>query len=450
MTIEHDKQDNTMIEQRSGINRGICNFIDQSPSPFHATQSMSQLLSEAGFQLLDESECWALKAGEKYYVTRNQSSLIAWQQGVKPVAECGWRMLGAHTDSPCLKIKPQPDLHKHNAWRLGVEVYGGALLNPWFDRDLSIAGRVHYSDGSGEIQSALVDFKCPVATIPSLAIHLDREANTARTINPQLHLPVLLSANAQASDGDFQQLLLEQVKRNQAADNEVAAQKVLDHELYLYDTQSAAIIGLHGDFIAAARLDNLLSCYVDTQALIHACDESGPAADWSLLVCSDHEEVGSKTAAGAGGPFLSQVLQRIESEPNNLARALSCSMLISTDNAHALHPNYADKLDANHAPLMNGGPVIKVNANQRYASNSETQAVFRAICSARDIPVQNFVMRSDMACGSTIGPITASELGIKTLDIGLPTFAMHSIRELAGSHDALLMHEALKAFYARL
>lgn len=442
MAVKAGKTSKKTLAEREAFNRQVCDFIDASPTPFHAASSLRQLLLEVGFIELDESESWQLQAGQNYFVLRNQSSLIAWCQGELPVSSHGWRMLGAHTDSPCLRVKPRPDLYQQHSWRLGVEVYGGALLNPWFDRDLSLAGRVHFLNDHGAIEMALVDFICPVATIPSLAIHLDRKANENRSVNAQRHLPVLLAGSARAEYGTLDALLLDQLKAQQCG-----AKKILDHELSFYDTQKAALIGVEGDFIAASRLDNLLSCYVDVRALIDASATN--AAPWSLLICSDHEEVGSASASGAAGPFLLQVLQRIESDPAAFAQAVAHSMLISTDNAHALHPNYADKADANHAPKVNGGPVIKVNANQRYASNSETQAIFRALCDTNNVPVQDFVMRSDMACGSTIGPITATELGIKTLDVGMPTFAMHSIRELAGSHDPLMLHKVLQSFLQR-
>jgi aspartyl aminopeptidase len=351
-------------------------------------------------------------------------------------------MLGAHTDSPCLKVKPQADLYDHNSWRLGVEVYGGALLNPWFDRDLSLAGRVHYQSKEGDVESSLVNFVCPIATIPSLAIHLDRDANSKRSINPQTHLPVMLASGDKSQQQNLNDLLLQHL-----ADNDIAAKAILDHELSFYDTQAAQIIGIKGDFIASARLDNLLSCYVGLASLITTAQQKNPS--WSLLVCSDHEEVGSTSTSGAAGPFLPQVLQRLLPEPESFARAMSQSMLISTDNAHALHPSYADKMDPNHSPKINGGPVIKVNANQRYASNSETQALFRDLCQRCDVAVQTFVVRSDMGCGSTIGPITAASLGVKTLDVGLPTYAMHSIRELAGSQDPLALKTALDQFLSR-
>ena len=430
------------VSLRQQFNHQICDFIDRSPTPFHAVKNMAQLLDEAEFIVLQEGDSWALEAGKQYYVVRNQSSIIAWTQGHQSLIEQGFHMLGAHTDSPCLKVKPNADIHQCNSWRLGVEVYGGALLNPWFDRDLSLAGRVHYQDKQGGLACTLVDFKCPIATIPSLAIHLDREANQKRSVNAQLHLPVLIACGDDNEKNSLHQLLLTQL-------NEMAidADQVVDHELFLYDTQPSNTIGIHGDFIAASRLDNLLSCYIDLMAIITASEAT--ESQWSMVICSDHEEVGSHSAVGAAGPFLQQTLQRILPNSEDFARAMSHSTLISTDNAHALHPSHADKMDPLHSPKVNGGPVIKINANQRYASNSETQALFRALCHRCDIPVQDFVTRSDMGCGSTIGPITATEIGVKTLDVGVPTYGMHSIRELTGSHDPLRMKKVLSYFLMR-
>ncbi len=424
------------------FNEGLCEFIDNSPTPFHATAELVKRLDAAGFIGLNESESWSLHAGKNYYVTRNQSSLIAWTQGSEPLVEQGMHMLGAHTDSPCLKVKPQADIYDHNSWRLGVEVYGGALLNPWFDRDLSLAGRVHFKNSEGQVCYAMVDFKCPIATIPSLAIHLDREANENRTVNPQTHLPVLLACGDKDQHKALNDLLMQQLNHCRPK-----AVSILDHELCFYDTQPASIIGINGDFIAASRLDNLLSCFVGVHTLIENAQQA--ESPWSMLICSDHEEVGSCSAVGAAGPFLQQILQRLLPSTEDFARAMSHSVLISTDNAHALHPSHADKMDANHSPIINGGPVIKVNANQRYASNSETQAMFRSICEDAEVPVQSFVVRSDMACGSTIGPITAAEIGVKTLDVGMPTYGMHSIRELAGSCDPLWLKTALLRFLSR-
>lgn len=425
------------------FNAALCSFIDRSPTPFHACSAIAAQLEAAGFRRLDEAQSWSLETGDKCYVTRNDSSIVAFVVGKQPLEEVGLRGLGAHTDSPALKIKPRPDIIDNNSWRLGVEVYGGALLNPWFDRDLSLAGRVHYRDRAGIVRSSLIDFACPVGTIPSLAIHLDREANTKRCVNAQLHLPLLLATYAEGQAANFAQLLTEQLQRQfaeQGLGNDV--DEILDHEMYCYDTQKAQCIGIRGDFIAAARLDNLLSCFVNTQVMCALESD-----DWSVMVCNDHEEVGSNSAAGAAGPFLKSVLERLAgSHAEKLTRSLQHSMFISVDNAHALHPSYADKMDPNHSPLINGGPVIKVNAEQRYASNSETQAIFRAACIDEKVPVQQFVIRSDLRCGSTIGPITATELGVKTLDVGVPTYAMHSIRELAGSEDPMYLYKALSRF----
>lgn len=419
---------------------GLLDFIQASPTPFHAVEQMSSILDDAGFQRLKEADAWQCSSPGKYYVTRNDSSIIAFTLGGS-LAEKGLRMVGAHTDSPCLKVKPNPEIIKESYLQLGVEVYGGALLNPWFDRDLSLAGRVSYVTENGEVDNALIDFIKPVAVIPSLAIHLDRKANEKRTVNKQQHIPPILmkmpSDNIETPD--FREMLLRILLKQQP---DSSAEKVLEYELSFYDVQPPAVIGLHQDFIASARLDNLLSCYTGLMSLLKAGEEQN-----CLLVCNDHEEVGSMSAAGAQGQFLGSVLQRLCSSPEELARTIDQSMLISADNAHGIHPNYADKHDSNHGPVLNQGPVIKVNANQRYASNSETSAAFRYICEEADVPVQSFVVRTDMACGSTIGPITASEIGVRTLDVGVPTFAMHSIRELAGRWDGYYLYRALREYF---
>lgn len=426
---------------------GLIDFIKNSPTPFHAVETMVAILEKNGFKQLNEADLWAIDSGEKnqrYYVTRNDSSIIAFQLN-QSLVENGIRMLGAHTDSPCLKVKPNPEIINNNYLQLGIEVYGGVLLNPWFDRDLSLAGRVSYLDENGVIAHQLIDLQKAVAVIPSLAIHLDREANDKRSINKQKHLPPILMKlpeNDVDTNFDFKAMLLSLVNAILADAGMSKAQKILSHELSFYDTQLPAVIGLHDDFIASARLDNLLSCYTGLMAMIDENDTHN-----TLLVCNDHEEVGSMSASGAQGPFLKSVLERLCESEVNIARMIANSVLISIDNAHGVHPNFADKHDANHGPLLNNGPVIKVNANQRYASNSQTSALFAHLCELADVPVQSFVVRSDMTCGSTIGPITASEIGVKTVDVGVPTFAMHSIRELAGRWDAFYLYRALKQFF---
>ena len=417
------------------FNAELLSFLDASPTPFHAALNLASRLKQAGFEEVKEQEAWSLKSGQGYYLLRNDSSILAWRQPES--YDAGLRLVGAHTDSPCLKVKPTPELHRTKYHQLGVEVYGGALLNPWLDRDLSLAGRVSFLDHAGELQHQLVDFETAIGTIPSLAIHLDRDANAGRTVNAQLHLPVLLGQGDEKLD--IRVMLAEKLN---AAGAQV--EQVLDYELSFYDTQPAALIGLKREFLASARLDNLLSCFIGLQGLLHA--EVGQA---QVLICTDHEEIGSQSACGAAGPMMEQWLERVMPNNEERNRALAASMLISADNAHGVHPNYADKHDENHGPILNRGPVIKLNANQRYATNSETSATFKQLALQEEVEVQAFVVRSDMGCGSTIGPITSAEVGVRTVDIGVPQFAMHSIRELAGVTDAHSLYRILKRFYAK-
>jgi aspartyl aminopeptidase len=425
-------------------NQSLRDFLQASPTPFHAVASMAQCLAANGFQRLDEASAWHLALGQPYFVTRNDSSLIAFRLAETSPVETGFHVVGTHTDSPCLKLKPQPELRKAGLEQLGVEVYGGALLNPWFDRDLSLAGRVSYLGVDGQLHHALVDFIKPVAVIPSLAIHLDREVNQKRSINPQTDLPPVIMLADPDKPADFRAILLARLQEQYP---QLEAQRVLDYEICLYDVQPAAVVGLHEDFITGARLDNLLSCHAGLEALLAA---SGQRA--AMLVSTDHEEVGSASTAGAAGTFLEATLERITMAlgghyPESYRRLLHQSLLFSVDNAHGLHPNFSDRHDARHGPVLNQGPVLKINANQRYASNSETSSLFRRLCEMEEVPVQAFVVRSDMGCGSTIGPIVAADLGIRTVDVGVPTFAMHSIRELAGSKDAWMMCRVLRRFF---
>jgi aspartyl aminopeptidase len=424
-----------MNAQTETYNDGFLEFLAQATSPFHAVRQMSTRLETAGFIRLEESSSWQLESGARYYLTRNDSSIIAFVMGRDAGPAEGLRMAGAHTDSPCLMIKPNPEMGNKGYRQLGVQVYGGVLLNPWFDRDLSISGRVTYLDKSGALRKELLDFRRPVAVIPSLAIHLDRDVNLNRSINAQTDIVPLLSC---ADAMDFRSLLQKQLQQEHSL---IDIDRVLDFELGFYDTQKPQLVGLEGEFITSARLDNLLSCYAGMHALI----ESDGALS-SLLVCNDHEEVGSLSAVGAQGPMLEAVLRRLCPSMEDYAAMLDCSFMISADNAHGVHPNYASRHDDNHGPLLNGGPVIKTNANQRYATNSETAALFRMICQQLDIPVQDFVVRSDMGCGSTIGPITAGGIGVRTLDIGVAQFAMHSIREITGSQDPWRLSQVLKHY----
>lgn len=423
------------------FNDGLLAYLNGSPTPFHAVTSARTVLEAAGFRALDERDAWQLAPGARHYVTRNGSALIAFVVGDAPCAETGVRIVGAHTDSPCLKLRPRPEVKAQGCWQLAVEVYGGALLNPWFDRDLGLAGRITLRAEDGRLASRLVDLREPLAVVPSLAIHLDREANDKRSINRQTQLPAVIARVGGPHDSfDLRDALRERLAHDEPA---LARASVLDYELAFYDLQPAAFVGWRREFIASARLDNLLSCYTAVQALCHAT-----ATGNQMIVLNDHEEVGSGSAAGARGTFLRSVLERLTGGGEGQARAMARSLLVSTDNAHGVHPNHPDKHDANHGPLLNGGPALKINHNQSYASNSETAAIFRDACARAGVALQTFVARGDMGCGSTIGPITAAVLGVRTVDVGVPTFAMHSIRELAGRDDAWSLQQALGVCFA--
>lgn len=419
--------------------RPLLNFLDHSPTPFHAVANVAARLRDAGFTRVDEADDWHANSG-KYFFTRNDSALVALNFNQPPQA--GLRVVGAHTDSPCLKIKPNALVANHGCAKLGVEVYGGALLTPWFDRDLGMAGRVVINHGGQK--NVLLDTARPIATIPNLAIHLNRNANKNRTVNPQLELSAILGCG-DAKSFDLRQILCTELTRQHADLTGLAAADILAFELALYDCQKAQIVGLKNEFIASARLDNLLSCYAGCEALI-AAGECANRHNY-VLVLNDHEEVGSVSSSGADGAFLESILLRACGDAANMARAVGRSMLVSADNAHAVHPNYPDRHDPNHLPQINAGPVVKINANQHYATNAETEAVFRRICAQQKINCQTIAMRTDMACGSTIGPITAARLGMRTIDIGVAQLAMHSIRELAGTADQKLLIDALRGFY---
>ena len=420
-------------------NQQLLNFIYQSPTPFHAVKNMREILEIGGFTRLPEETDWDIQPGGRYYTVRNGSSLIAFIAGHQSALESGIRLVGAHTDSPCLKVKPKPELNRQGYFQLGVEVYGGALLNPWFDRDLSIAGRLVFDNGEGSLDQVLIDLKRPVAVIPSLAIHLDRDANNERKVNPQTDIPPLLFRDPDKSVTDFFEFLAKELSSSGDLPEKA---RILDHELYLYDCQKPALTGMQNEFISGARLDNLLSCFTGVQALLEAGDQAT-----CMLICNDHEEVGSISACGANGPMLQSVLQRLYPNPGLLTRVMRQSLLVSADNAHGIHPNFADRHDSNHGPRLNEGPVIKMNANQRYATNSISAAMFRHLCEKEGVAVQTFVNRTDLSCGSTIGPITAAMIGVQTLDVGVPTFAMHSIREMAGADDAFNLYRVLRGFY---
>jgi len=420
------------------FNRGLFDFLAVSTTPYHAVESMKKILESEGFKELREGDGWKLTDGSRYYVSRGDSSLAAFSYSTDLVDK-GIRIAGAHTDSPALKVKPNPDMYRKSYLQIGVEVYGGALLNPWFDRELSLAGRVTFKGKGASIETALVDFKRPVAVIPSLAIHLDRDANKKRSINAQKDLPPVIM---QCFDDkpSLDHILKDEINSN----NSGRVEEILSHDLFFYDGMAPSQWGLKREFITGSRLDNLLSCFAGIRGI---CDSKNH--DPVLVIFNDHEEAGSVSDVGAQGPFLKSVLQRICGDMESYYRVADRSTMISMDNAHGIHPNFADKYDAEHGPLLNSGPVIKRNANQRYATVAHTEAIFREIAKGEDIPVQSFVVRSDMACGSTIGPLTAAETGIKTIDVGVPTWAMHSVRETAGVKDLYWLYKIVKKYFAK-
>ena len=420
---------------KTTFNKELLGFINDSPTAFHAVRNISAVLSGNGFVRLNESDSWNIESGKKYFVTRNDSSIIAFSSGTAEAINTGIRILGAHTDSPCLKLKPEPLYAKTSCHMFGVEVYGGVMLRTWFDRELSIAGRITFSRNDNKQYSVLVDFKRPMAIIPSLALHMNKDANTAQPINAQKELPALVACASGESEMNFNEILKTQIELEHKL---VDVKAILAHDLFLYDCNMASVFGIKNEFIAGARLDNLLSCFIGLKAALNA--EGVPPF---ALVFNDHEETGSLSFHGASGSFLRDILGRLYPTVEEHARVLNRSMLISMDNAHASHPNYAESHEPHHRSVINGGPAIKVNAGQRYSTNSETHATIRAIAMKLDLPVQTFVMRSDIPCGTTIGPITSAETGVKAVDIGVPTFAMHSIRETAGVDDAYILFQIL-------
>jgi len=415
----------------------LLEFIDRSPTPFHAVQEMTGTLSDKGFKELKETDAWNLVPNGRYFLTRNDSSLIAFVVGSKSCEK--FKIIGAHTDSPNLRLKPNAGYAKNGYLQLGVEVYGGVLLSTWTDRDLSLAGRVILA-GKKKPISKLIRFEQTLLRIPQLAIHLNRDVNKKGLIlNAQNHLPPIFSVqNKSAADEILKKMISRELKCRPA--------DIIGLELSLYDTQPGTLAGPEGEFVFSGRLDNLASCHSAMQALTESTAKD-PAT--RVIAFYDHEEVGSETAQGAGSPFLKDVLERISLNEGreSFLRALAKSFFISADMAHAVHPNYADKHDAEHMPLINAGPVIKSNAGQRYATDAVSSAWFESLCRKAKIPVQKFVVRSDLGCGSTIGPVTAANLGIRTVDVGNPMLSMHSIREMAGTKDHESLTRVFKEFF---
>ena len=422
----------------------LLSFIDASPSPWHAVQSITQRLHAQGFVQLEEKLRWKLESGKGYYVVRG-ASLIAFRIGQQPLPDTGLRMIGAHTDSPGLRLKTNAAQASDGMVRLGVEIYGGPILATFTDRDLGLAGRVNVRTAQGTargFETRLVNFEQALLRLPNLAIHMNREVNEkGLVLNKQTELPLLfgMADEKLPAREQFLNLLANELK--------VKAADILTYELAVTDTQAGAFWGAEQEFIASSQLDNLASCHAALTALLATAT---PAAT-CIAAFFDHEEVGSESAAGAGGSFAGDVIARIslclglDEEQRHCAAALS--FFISADMAHAWQPNFPNAYEPDHRVMVNAGPVIKTNASQRYSTNADTAARFITLCESAGVPCQNYTHRTDLGCGSTIGPIVAASLGIASVDVGSPMWAMHSLRESAGVQDVAYMIRVMKAAF---
>jgi aspartyl aminopeptidase len=421
----------------------LIKFLDASPTSYHAVDFIKKELKNSGFKELDPKNKWNLKKGDKYFLTRNDSSLIAFVVGDDFLNE-GIRIVSSHTDSPALKIKPDPIIKSEAQYLLNTEVYGGPILNTWFDRPLSIAGKV-VSRGEGAFNNKvnLVDFKRNIAVIPNLPIHLNKNVNEKYKVDKKKGLRALFSIKTDKDKNS--KLTLEQIL---AEEMEIAERDILDQDLYLYSTQKAELSGLNNEYISAGKLDNLAMVHASYQALL-----ASEAEPWTqMIILYDNEEIGSNTPQGADSPFAGDVIERmiynLGADREDYYSIIEKSILLSADMAHAVHPNFAEEYDENNKPKINSGPVLKYNAGLNYTTHSETAAVIINLLNENQIPFQNYTNRSDKKGGSTIGPIAATQLGIKSLDIGNPILAMHSIRELGGTEDHAYMIQLMNAFFS--
>jgi aspartyl aminopeptidase len=421
--------------------RQMLRFIDASPSPFHACATAAERLEAAGFTALSERDAWPRSPGRHF--VRRGGSLVAWLTGPAHTATSGFRIIGAHTDSPNLRIKPHPDAGRAGCRQLAVEVYGGALLNSWLDRDLGLSGRVVVRGAAGpEERLLLVDR--PICRVPQLAIHLDREITAnGLLLNAQQHLSPIWGLG-DVTPGAFTAFVADQL--------DVDPDAVVAWDLMLHDVGRGEVIGVDGELVSAPRLDNLCSSWAGLEALLRVADDPSGPPQVPLLVLFDHEEIGSTSDRGAASALLPALTERIVlglgGDRDEHLRALAASLCCSADMAHATHPNYADRHEPGHPIALNGGPVLKVNSNLRYASDATSAAAFVLACEQADVPLQRYAHRSDLPCGSTIGPITAAALGVSTVDIGAPQLAMHSARELCGADDPTRYAAAMAAFLA--
>lgn len=421
----------------------LIDFIDKSPSVYHAVDVMTQMLNDAGFTALSLTDAWKLEKGGKYFVTRNDSSLFAFILGTGEPETEGFRVVASHSDSPTFKIKPSPEIDVENYFiKLNTEVYGGPILMSWLDRPLSIAGRVSLKSKQAlHPNNQLIDFKRPVAIIPNLAIHLNRSVNEGVELNKQIDmLPLVgIDANGKGSKGFLKEALAKELKVNSS--------EILDFDLTLYEHNKGCVMGMNDEFISSPKIDNLAMTHAGLDALI----DNSAQPFTQMLAVFDNEEVGSLTKQGAGSPLFKHIFERILSvlgkDIESTHRCIYNSFMISADMAHSVHPNRPEKHDPVLLPLLNKGPVIKIHANQKYTSDGDSIAVFEALCQKADVPYQKFVNRSDAVGGSTLGNISTGQLEIRSVDVGNPMLAMHSVRELSGVKDHLYMIKVFKEFF---
>lgn len=421
----------------------LVDFCYESPTAFHAVASSVKILEDNGFKELNETDDWQLEKNGKYYFIRNDSALMAFIVGAKDIAESGFKIIGAHNDSPGFRIKPNPEwVSKDHYLRLNTEVYGGPILNTWFDRPLAIAGRVTCkSDNIYRPKERLININKPLAIIPNMAIHLNPNLNNGYVYDKQIDtLPFVGQVNAKFEGKGYLHGLL-------TVELVVDYDDILDYDLFLYEYQKGCLIGPDNEYISSSRLDNLQSVFAAVNAL---CQIDNPEST-CVIACFDNEEVGSGSRMGADSTMLSDLLERITltlgRERKDYLRALASSFIISADGAHACHPNLKEKEDPTTRPILNGGPTIKQSGQRSYTSDSITSSIFRQICEHAGVPSQCFVNRSNVKGGSTIGPISASHVSIPSVDVGVPMLAMHSIREMCGVKDNYYMLKALKSFF---
>lgn len=418
--------------------KDLMSFLDMANCRFTASAQIESRLLSAGFTQVSELNKFDLTRGGRYYIRRMDTAIVAFVVGTKPINKTGFNIAASHIDSPSLKIKLDSVNTSKDVTRVGIEVYGSPILHTWLDRELSISGKVLVKTANG-VSMKLLDLQKPIAIIPNAAIHLNRDINSGFEYNKQNHLQAILCVREKSSN-PLRTYIAKHLK--------ISEKDILAEELYLYDPAPAALVGLDQEIITCGRLDNLAM----THSILTALINSEKSEHTAMAVFFDHEEIGSQTPQGAFSSLLGEILERVvlsqTVSKEDYYIALRNSMLVSADMAHAFHPSYAEKYDPDYSLKMNQGITIKMNANHRYASTSESILRFTRLCEATKVPFQSFVMRSDLPCGSTVGPIVASNLGLLTVDIGNPMWAMHSIRESAGVLDHLSLIKVLELFFS--